>query len=453
MLGYQHRDLTAHPYQVHEWYGTEDGLNLRALAADAAALTAAAQSAEQALRLQEHQIRVLADAWLGSAARASRQFLFRQEATAEQAVAALRAAAATLAELDENLRKAVADKVTATVQIEGGRAGERVEWLAAARAVSTGVGDRSAASELIDQEVKPFVDNDIGGQWLAAMRAATAAVADAYDAAVTTLRAGPVLVFDRPGDLGLSGSPVHGEVTAAPAHHSRTAPAGFDPGPDGASAWPAAASAGAGLAGPPSPAGAPPAGSVPQSLAPVMPPPMSQPTAPASLDPVPPAGLGQTLGGGPPTMPDMGSGLPGPGKGLADLFSGLIGSAAGALPEVLADPDLPIDEPSDPVDDSGDDEEVGRPEDSDADKPGDDEEPTGEEELGGEESNDKESGEDESSDPADSAEVPEPQPVPPEPVPVWRPPPVDAPPAEPLAAPAGATPCEIAADELPQVGA
>ena len=98
----------------------------------------------------------------------------------------------------------MADKVTATVQIEGGRAGERVAWLAAARAVSTGVGDRSAASELIDQEVKPFVDNDIGGQWLAAMRAATAAVADAYDAAVTTLRGGPVLVFDRPGDLGLS---------------------------------------------------------------------------------------------------------------------------------------------------------------------------------------------------------------------------------------------------------
>ena len=49
--------------------------------------------------------------------------------------------------------------------------------------MTTGAGDRAAASELIDQQVKPFVDNDIRADWLTAMRSAMAAVAAPYDAA------------------------------------------------------------------------------------------------------------------------------------------------------------------------------------------------------------------------------------------------------------------------------
>ena len=42
LLGYQNPDLTLHAAQVRDWYSSEDGLDLRALDADRAALDAAA---------------------------------------------------------------------------------------------------------------------------------------------------------------------------------------------------------------------------------------------------------------------------------------------------------------------------------------------------------------------------------------------------------------------------
>src|SRR4249920_3817482 len=51
-LGYHHPDLTLHPGQVRDWYSGEDGLQLDALAADAAALTAVAAAADDAVRRQ-----------------------------------------------------------------------------------------------------------------------------------------------------------------------------------------------------------------------------------------------------------------------------------------------------------------------------------------------------------------------------------------------------------------
>ena len=38
-LGYANPDLTLHASQVRDWYGSEDGLDLRALDADCAALS------------------------------------------------------------------------------------------------------------------------------------------------------------------------------------------------------------------------------------------------------------------------------------------------------------------------------------------------------------------------------------------------------------------------------
>ena len=84
--------------------------------------------------------------------------------------------------------------------------GARPDWLAAAQTVTTGAGDRATASELIDQEVKPFVDNDIRAQWLTAMRSAIAAVADAYDAASGRAHLRGGRRFDVPGELGPSWS-------------------------------------------------------------------------------------------------------------------------------------------------------------------------------------------------------------------------------------------------------
>ena len=81
-------------------------------------------------------------------------------------------------------------KVAAATAIDDRRLAERADWLAAAKTVTTGAGDRAVASELIDQEVKPFVDNDIRSDWLAAMRTTTASVAASYDAATAGLAAG-----------------------------------------------------------------------------------------------------------------------------------------------------------------------------------------------------------------------------------------------------------------------
>src|SRR6478735_499614 len=88
LLGYQNPDLTLHPAQVRDWYGSEDGLDLRALESDRAALDAAATATDSAQRLQEQQLGALAGAWQGRGGDASREFLFRHgEASAAAASA------------------------------------------------------------------------------------------------------------------------------------------------------------------------------------------------------------------------------------------------------------------------------------------------------------------------------------------------------------------------------
>ena len=98
-------------------------------------------------------------------------------------------------------------KVAAAMAIDDRRRTERADWLAAAKTVTTGAGDRAVASELIDQEVKPFVDNDIRSDWLTAMRTTTASVAASYDAATAGLATDPAAVFQVPGELGPAWSP------------------------------------------------------------------------------------------------------------------------------------------------------------------------------------------------------------------------------------------------------
>lgn len=430
LLGYQHHDLTGHARQVHEWYDTEQGLNLRALESERAALSAAAASAEPALQLQDNQIRVLSDSWYGSGALASRDFLQRHGAAAAHTVSALRAAASTLAQLSDELRQAVERKVTVTLQIEGRHGAERGEWLAAARTVTTGLGDRSTASELIDLHIKPFVDNEIAGEWLGEMRVATTAVADAYDAAVAALRSGPVPVFEIPGDLGPAWSPTlaaRGAEAPVSIPSAATVLAGSPQGPSSAPSW-----------------SSPPAWSAPPPMNPAVIPAAAAPP-PAPVEPLmPPPGVGQTLGSGLPDsggVPDMGSGmagLAGTGQQLADLFGGLIGSAVEGLPD--ADP-----LGGEPLDDDVGEEDVAEPE-IDPDEDGEEDE---EEDAEDAEEESVEEGAEAPAAPEESENV-EPPPDPPEPVPT-APPPAE-PPAEPLAAPVGETPCEIAADELPQVG-
>ncbi|MGH3677768.1 MAG: hypothetical protein ACRDU5_18940, partial [Mycobacterium sp.] len=218
LLGYQNPDLTLHGAQVRDWYSSEDGLDLRALDADRAALAAMAAATENALQLQEQQLGALAGAWQGRGGEASREFLLRHGQTSAAAAASVRTVVDALTALRDDLWHRVDEKVTAAVAIDDRRQTERAEWLAAAQTVATGAGDRAVASELVDQQVKPFVDNDIRADWLSAMKSAMASVAAAFDAATAALTAEPATVFEVPGDLGPSGTPpVSGPASVEPA--------------------------------------------------------------------------------------------------------------------------------------------------------------------------------------------------------------------------------------------
>jgi len=430
ILGHHHHDLT----RLHEWYDTEDGLDLRAIEGDQRALTAAAQAAEQALSLQDKQSRLVDDGWQGSAALAAHEHLARHQAAAEHTVTALHKAAVTLNRLRDNLCEALTRKVTATVQIEGRRGAQRAEWLAAARTVTAGMaGDRSAASELIDQEVRPFVADDIAGDWVAAMRSATDAVADAYADAVAALHAGPIPVFGPALRLDAV------RIGATPAHEprpafERTIPAGHSAAEI---SWPTAPPA----APPVLAAPAPPSAEV-APLAEVAPPAAAgQSTGLPGMGGVADPGLGGVGSG---LSSGVGSGLAGAGQQLADLFGGLIGSAAEGLPEADVLDGAPADGLDD-LDDPEEPEELSDPEEEEtAEEEPADEEPAGE--ATGEATDEPAEAAEIEEEPVDAPEIVEPQKEPPEPVAPL------SPITEPLAQPEGETPCEIAADELPQVG-
>ena len=335
LLGYQDSDLTLHGSQVRDWYGSEDGIDLHALDADCDALRAAAAATEAALVRQDAQLASMSAAWHGAGAEASRAFLRRHGEASASVVAAVRTAAESLAALRDTLWRSIDGKVAATTAV-GGRA-ERPDWLAAAQTVTTGAGDRATASELVDHEIKPFVDNDIRSEWLTAMRSAMAAVTNAYDAAAAEVTSEMGAAFAIPGDLGPSWSPSPGDGGGAttPAAASAVTPVGAA-APAGASAPAGAAPTawGAPLTAQPMPS------TVSEPLAPP-PPPTAPPVEPAAMTPpsVP------SMGGG---MPDIGSGLSGFGQQVGDMLGGLLGTSQDALSD-LPEPDEPseLDGPDD----------------------------------------------------------------------------------------------------------
>ena len=418
-LGYQHPDLTVHAAQVRDWYAHDDGLDLRALDADCDALSAAAAAADDAVRRHGELAAQLAGAWSGGGAGAASEFLWRHGQSAVAVRDGLRRAADAMATLRDELWRSVDEKVGAVLDIDDRRLAQRAEWLAAAQTVTAGAGDRVAASELVDQQIKPFVDNDIRPDWLAAIHRATASATAAYDAASARLDSGTVSTFDVPGELGPrwegpGGSPA--PVAAVPAATVPAAavisspPPAFDP--------PAAALAAA-------PAPAPLADPLPAAAAPA--------AAPASSMP----SLGE-MGGG---MPSLGTGASGFGQQLADLIGGLVGSGASeATGEDTSDdalPDQPDLDPADEIDEPGEDLHDEEAETEPAD------------------TTEESATEDDPDAPDDEAAPPEePELAPPEPA-VTAVPPEPAPPVPPAvqeALPTEQTPCEIAADELPQVG-
>lgn len=410
--GYRHPDLTAHAAQIFEWYGGDDGLNLAVLDADCAALRAASAAADQAVRVSRDGLATASVAWAGESGSVADEFIQRHCAAGAAVADSLRAAAQSCEALRDRLWRAVDGKVGAAVSIDDRRAGERPAWLAAAATVAGGGAAREQAVDVVAHQITPYVDADIRTDWLSAMRAATSSATAAYEDAVRQLDSAPATHFEVPGTFG--GPPPGSAPPASP----RTAPAAAVP------VVPPEA-----LPVSPSPV-AEPGPAAPSAFSPLADAPAAQPL-PAQLpaEPPAPAALGTPASAAMPTMPDVGGGL-----------SGLVGQLADALGGLFdAVPDSAVDDGAPSLDDPAAEDE---PEDAvSADDAAPQEDPIVEE-----------------SEPADQpAEVPptpEAEAVEAEPPPSQ---PVAAPPAPPPPPPVveksdDQTPCEIAADELPQVG-
>jgi hypothetical protein len=420
VLGYQHPDLTAHDSQVQDWYETEAGLDLRVLDDDGAELRAAVNTLDQALWLQRMQVTEIAAAWTGFGADSATGFLQRHCDTAAEVAAHIRAAAEGYAALRDNLWQTVDRKAATAVAIDDRKVGERSAWLAAAHTVTAGAGERSAAEELVRQHVIPYVDNDIRDDWLTAMRSTTASVEASYDTAIDALSSVREVRFEIPGELGPRWRPVFDEPpgpSPAVADMSETStPADIAP------TVPAAVSA---------PAPAPPA-------------PRAQPP-PTPVDLAAPLGDTAGLSTGAGNLGSLG-GLAGSIGGvvgkIVDGIGGLLGSLAdgfsdpsGSGDPLLDDP-LDADDPlGDDTDDDDDDDETVDAEPADAD--------TTDEDVNAEVSAENPPAASDSVDEPVAQQITPPPDAPPPEAPATSP-------SEPLAD--GSTPCEIAADELPQAG-
>ncbi len=459
VLGYQHPDLTAYASQIRDWYDTEDGLNLWLLDNDCMKLREAANAADEALSRQRAQHAQLAEAWLGPGAGAATEFLQRHCGAGEAVAASVRAAAERCAALRDDLWQLIDAKAATAIAVDDRRLAERPVWLAAAQTVLTGAGDRSPADDLVDQQIKPYVDNDIRTEWLDAMRSTAASVDALLDAATEAVNAAVTPRFEVPGDLAAQSAPL--DEPSAPNIPVPVQPAG---------------------------AGATPADSVPAGVQPkvVAAPPVIAGDVPAPApaptdDPLGTAlgglaggggtsGLGGLAGGG--GMSGLGglgstiggtSGLGGLGSAIGGVISQIVDAVGGLLGSLGDGPDEPFlngddlnadDLNADDRDDQLDTAAERVPEIPE--HPGDAHDNG--EPVAPETPEDPPAAtpqvEDPAPAPAGAAPSPTAEPAPPTAEPPSTaepsPPPTEPPPADPALD--KRTPCEVAADELPQAG-
>jgi len=412
VLGYQHPDMTSHPTQLRDWYDSEEGLDLRALDRDCAELRAAGAAVIEALRVQRAQIAELAAAWAGPGGDSAVGFLQRHCDAGYTVATEVRAAAQRCESLRDNLWYLVDSKVATAIAIDDRTQAQRPAWLAAAAAVTTGAGDRTTAEEVVRQQINPYVDNEIRDDWLTTMRSTAAGVATSYDMVTDRMAAAPAACFEFPGDLGPGYRPFPPASPGAPTSAAAVAPATFPslPAPDPAPA-PAAA---------PATAAAIPATPLPDLG-----------TALGDASATPAGDLGGGLGG----LGGSG-GLGGLASRIVDEMGSLLGSAADSLGDPSAPDGFDGEDPfhADDVEDKPDEleatKEVEKTPDTEAAKPAEEARPV---------------------DPPPPVEGP---PTEPPPAAVNAPAPVVPPPNGGPAPPAdrASTPCEIAADQLPQAG-
>lgn len=436
---------------LRQLYTAESGLDLHSLEADRRSLSTAADAAEDVLALQDNVSRALAESWSGQAGLSAGDFMRRQSDSARAVIIGLRRTAGALAVLRDGLSRAVDTKVTTMVSLGDSLSGHRQVWTTAALTVLGGGGDRAAASEVVDQQIRPFVDSVVCGEVTSSLRSASNDVVNAYDSVLAAVRTGGV-IFEVPGAFGVElGRPLGGESLE---------PSGYAPGIGNAAALGRTLSvSGAPVVGsamdPAAPSPMPLPGAAPDAPAAVHPSSWGPPAAPepVAAAPAPPDSV-LPMSATPSPSGDLGIGSAagGFGRQLADLLGGSLGSSAGMVPDSAGLGGL-TDDLRDRLDSVGhdadagsvDDEESDDDHDTDADKEADD--PPGEDGQAQVASDDA----------AAQAESPEAQPAaapPPDPVPAATPV-GDTLAAEPLAAqdqPISKTPCQIAADELPQVG-
>ncbi|WP_418005079.1 hypothetical protein ACNO8X_09625 [Mycobacterium sp. PDNC021] len=413
-----------------ELYRAESGLDLAALAADARSLEAAAVVAQDALRLQGNGYRELMAQWSGRGGDAAADFLRTLTVAAEDVVAHLQRSAQALTTLRDELWRAVDTKVDAVLRADAQASGHRDEWSAAARAVLGGAGDVATASEIVDQQVKPFVLRVVSGDLLPALRDASEAVVAGYDSALAVVTPASVS-FGVPVVVTPEWvPPPSSQPTAAPTYQAAaTTPFGT-------------LGTAASLAPP-----APPATSTGAPAAP------EQALGTAAVpEPALGAAAATPAGAGMPGDLGLGSGIGGLGQQLADAVGGALGSMAGLGPDSSRFGGL--DEIKDGLgDDLGLDDDADSAEDDDED-PDEDEEKKEADEADETDEADEDAGKVAAEADEQAAEPPPSDPVQPPPASTLPPPPV-SPPVEPVAQqedPTTKTPCQIAADELPLAG-
>lgn len=444
------------PGPLAELYRAESGLNLDALSADSRSLDAAVVVAQDALRLQGNGYRELTAQWSGTGGDAAGGFLRSLTVAAEDVVAHLQRSARALTTLRDELWRAVDAKVDAVLRADAQAAGHRDQWSAAARAVLAGAGDLSAASEIVDQQVKPFVLRTVSGDLLPALQDASDAVAAAYDSAIAAVTpaavsfAVPVVLTP---DWAPQGPPPAPALPAAPAYQAAAAAPFATLGT--AAGWaPSAPSAPAAPPVPAEPVAAPSAPPVPAESAPA-----PSTGAPGVPEPALGAAAATPATAGSPGDLGLGSGVGGLGRQLTDAIGGVLGSMAGLAPGAsgLAGLDDVNDGLADDLGLGDKDDDATSDADEDDDQADDDEADEADDDAETEDGSTGEMAAD-AGEPAAAQPPVDPQQVTPTPAPPPAPTPPPAPvslPVEPVAGqenPTAKTPCEIAADELPQVG-
>lgn len=200
--------------RIRELASREDGVGLAALQSDIAALAAAAGHARSALSEQRTAIGVLGAGWRGRSGSIATAVLEQHCTAAADILHSLVEAADVLERLRGTLSRLLAERDEAGVRIADRRSAERPRWLACSEAVLAGTADGVAVAE-VRTRIAPFLDAQVAGEWAGSVSSVSDAVDAAYRQAAIALAGRMPVGFDVPS--GLARAPVPAPVGKRPA--------------------------------------------------------------------------------------------------------------------------------------------------------------------------------------------------------------------------------------------